>query len=312
MNFFIDMILTALQQGLIYAVVAMGVYISYKILDFPDLSVDSTFPLGGVVSVGLIVGCGVNPVLAVLASFIAGCAAGAVTGVLHVKCKISKLLSGILVMTALLSVTLAITKLITGSVSVIIGYNNKTETLFNSGLAALFNSGSKTMINLGKTLVLLIVVLFVKILMDLFFKTKTGFMLKASGDNEQLVVSLGQDVGIYKILGLSLANGLVALAGSVYSQNYNYYDNQSGVGMVVIALASVIIGSAIFRKSRIVKGTTAVIIGALIYSACLSLAVNIGINTIYLKLVMAVIFTVVLILNNFAASGAEKSRMKRR
>ena len=148
--------------------------------------------------------------------------------------------------------------------------------------------------------------------MDLFFKTKTGFMLKASGDNEQLVVSLGQDVGIYKILGLSLANGLVALAGSVYSQNYNYYDNQSGVGMVVIALASVIIGSAIFRKSRIVKGTTAVIIGALIYSACLSLAVNIGINTIYLKLVMAVIFTVVLILNNFAASGAEKSRMKRR
>ena len=134
-------------------------------------------------------------------------------------------------------------------------------------------------------------------------------MLRAVGNNEQMSTSLGSNIGIYKVLGLSIANGMVGLAGAIYSQYMNYFDNTSGTGMVVIALASVIIGIAIFSKARIIKGTTAAIIGAIIYTAALNLVIAIGVPTTYLKLFMALAFALVLILNNYLID--KKKKIKR-
>ena len=293
--------LTIMQQGLCYALVAMGVYISYKILDFPDLTVDGSFPLGGVVTIGLIqMGCPFY--LAILVAIFAGMIAGLITGLLHVKLKISNLLSGILTMTALLSITLALAKLQT-----LIPYGNATH-LFRNSFMDLFaaNIQLKKVARIG---ILLVVVVLFKIILDLFLKTKTGFMLRAVGNNEQMCTSLGCDAGNYTILGLVIANGMVALGGSIYSQYMNYYDNQSGVGMVVLALASVIIGCAIFKNVKFIKGTTAAIIGALIYTAGLNIAIVCGIPTTYLKLLMAIMFAIILVLNNSVFSKSEKGKV---
>lgn len=294
----LNVLLTILQQGLCYALVAMGVYISYKILDFPDLTVDSSFPLGGVVCISLIqVGCPF--IIAILVAFVAGAAAGFITGFLHVKFKISNLLSGIIAMTALLSINMACSKGRT-----LIPYSGAT-TLFNNAFIRLFGSDIHAQA-VGKILILVIVVIVIKILLDLFLKTKTGFMLRAVGCNEQMCTSLGCNNGVYKILGLVIANGMVGLAGAIYSQYMNYFDNTSGTGMVVIALASVIMGCAIFKNLRMVKGTTAVIVGAIIYTAALNIVIAIGVPTTYLKLVMAAIFAIILVLNGFVLNKDRK------
>lgn len=290
-----------LQMGLCFAVLALGVYISYSILDFPDLSVDGTFPLGGVVCTILMLRLGINPILAVILTFLAGFSAGAITGILHVKYNISKLLAGIIVMTALLSITLALTVLLTG--------NGQTTTIFSYrsvGLAGIF--GSKALTDLGPAVkdylilaVLAVAVIVVKLIIDLFLKTKLGYMIKATGDNEKLVVSLGKDVGFYKIIGLALANGFIAVSGGLYSNLYMQYDNTSGSGKVVLALASVIIGLAVLGRIPFIKDTTAVIFGAIVYSLCLNYLVLIDTNGIYLKLLNAVLFALILIFNDKTA-----------
>ncbi|MEG2002908.1 MAG: ABC transporter permease [Clostridia bacterium] len=292
-------LMTILQQGLCYGLVAMGVYVSYKILDFPDLTVDGSFPLGGVVAVTLING-GMNFVLAIFIAMIAGAIMGMVTGILHVKFKISNLLSGILTMTALASINLAF-----AGRKIFVPYQN--NHIFNNSFMSLFGANSE----FGVIAILLLIVVAFKILIDIFLKTKTGFMLRAVGSNEKFCASMGRDSGNYKIMGLGAANGMVALGGAVYSQMMNFYDNTSGVGMVVLALASVIIGCAVFRKLPKVKGTTAVLVGALIYTACLNVIVvtlsifNIGSE--YLKLVMAILFAVILVLNNTLLSKGKKT-----
>lgn len=284
-------LLTILQQGFCYALVALGVYISYKILDFPDLTVDGSFPLGSVVCV-MLINNGIHFIPALIVAFLSGAAAGLITGLLHVKCKISNLLSGILTMTALISINLNLGS-VNGTLKIFISYGNK-KTLFNNSFTHLFGNDFNV---LGNIIIFIIIVAFFKILLDLFLKTKTGFMLKAVGNNEQMSTSLGCDVGLYKILGLSIANAMVALAGGVYGQWMNYYDNTSGIGMVVLALASVIIGCAIFSKTNKIKGTTAVIIGALIYTACLNIVIALGVPSSYLKLIMAILFAIILVLN---------------
>lgn len=296
----LNIILNILQQGLCYAIVALGVYISYKILNFPDLTVDSSFPLGGVVCLALIK-LGVPFIFAILVAFIAGTLTGFITGIIHVKFKISPLLSGIITMTALLSINLALSNGRT-----LISYENSV-TLFNNGFTKLFGN-DLTMLAVANIIILFVIVVIIKILMDLFFKTKRGYMLRAIGDNEQMGISLGQSSGFSKILGLCLANGLVALAGAIYSQYMNYFDNTSGTGMVVIALASVIIGIAIFKNVKFIKGTTAAIIGALIYTAALNVVIALGVPTTYLKLVMAISFLVILILNYYVFSKEKRSK----
>ena len=297
---FVSVLLTIMQQGLCYAIVALGVYISYKILNFPDLTVDSSFPLGGIVCFSLIqAGC--PYVIAIIAAFAAGALAGFITGFIHVKFKISGLLSGIITMTALLSINFAIAK-----GNVLIPYGDKT-TLFNNSFTRLFGD-DLTLLAVANIIIMLVIVILIKVLMDLFFKTKSGYMLRAVGDNEQMSIALGSNSGFYKILGLCLANGLVALAGAIYSQYMTYYDNTSGTGMVVIALASVIIGTAIFKNLKVIKGTTAAIIGALIYTAVLNAVIALGVPTLYLKLVMAGAFLIILILNTYVFSKEKKNK----
>lgn len=301
-----------LQMGLCFAVLALGIYISYSILDFPDLTVDGTFPLGGVCCTIFMLRLGFPPVLATVCSFAVGFLAGCITGVLHVRFKISKLLSGIIVMTGLLSVTLALTKLLTknGQTTTIFSFRSENlEGLFGGKLLSSLSSEARDYAILG---ILLLIALLVKLLLDLFFKTHLGYMLKATGNNEQLVVSLGRNVGNYKILGLALSNGFVAVSGALYAHLYTQYDNTCGTGKMVLALASVIIGLALFSRIRFIKDTTAVIFGAIVYSLCLNYLVLVDTNGIYLKLLNAVLFALILIFNEkTAAVFAARAKIKR-
>ena len=282
---FLSILINILEEGFIYGIMAMGVYITYTVLDFPDLSVDGTLPLGACVT-GVLIAAGVNPVLALFVSFLAGCAAGACTGFLHVKLGIRDLLSGILVMTALLTINL----LVTGKQSVI--YINKLPTIFTQGLVELLPQG---LYAYRRVIILLIVVVAVKLLMDLFFKTRLGLLLRAAGSNLQYVTSMAVNPGSMKILGLTLGNGLTALAGSVLAQQARSASVASGTGMVVMGLASVIIGTTLFKRVRFIKATTQVVIGSLVYKACLAVATLLKLDTVYLKLLMSVLFVIALV-----------------
>ena len=284
--FFLNQTSTILQMGFIYAIVGLGVYITYKILDFPDLSVNGTFPLGGVVfAVLLTAGC--PWAVAMIAAFVAGAAAGLVTGLLHVKLKINGLLSGIITMTALLSVNY----LIAGGPMV--SFSQESTLLSNGFLSGL----PRTAANFMQAFFILLFVILCKVLLDLFLKTKCGFLLRATGDNPQLVTQTGKNTDNYKMLGLSLANGLVALAGSLYCQYGSVYNSSMGTGTVVIALACVIIGCVIAKHIRIMANTTGVVIGALLYYAILSIAMLL-LGSDYTKLIVAVLFVIVLLFDS--------------
>lgn len=270
-----------LKEGMIYAIMALGVYITYKILDFPDLSVDGTFPLGSAVTAMLLVK-DVNPYIAMIASMLTGAVAGMITGIIHVKFKVRDLLSGIIMMTALYSINLRIA----GSANVAL-YSRKT--IFGSPLLA----ESTTVI-----LILAVIVLVVKIAMDMYMKTKSGLLLRAVGDNETLVTSIAKDKGYVKIVGLSMANALAALSGSVYCQQNGFFEISSGTGTIVIGLASVIIGTRVLKNVRFVKATTAVIFGSLVYKACVAIAIAAGLESQDLKLIIATLFLAILLLCN--------------
>ncbi|MBQ0083269.1 MAG: ABC transporter permease [Clostridiales bacterium] len=294
---FLSTTVDGLQMGLCYAILALGVYISYSVLNFADLSVDGTFPLGGIVCTLLMLRLGISPIIAVVITFLSGLLAGTVTGILHVKFKISDLLSGIIVMTALLSVTLALTSLLTdlGNTTTIFSFRSKNlDGVFGGGLFSELSGDARDWAIIG---VLVLFVIFFKLVIDLFLKTKLGYMLKATGNNPILVTTLGKDTGKYKILGLALANGFVSVSGAMYANLFMQYDNTCGSGKVVMALASVIIGIAVFTRIKIFKDTTAVILGALVYSLCLNYLVLVDKNGIYLKLLNAVMFALILIFN---------------
>ncbi len=295
MDIWISLLISIFEEGFIYGIMAIGVYITYKVLDFPDLTVDGSFPLG-MCFTGFLITAGADPWLCCALSFLAGAAAGGVTGILHVRCRVTNLLSGILVMTALWSVNLVIT-----NGSAVLSFFNK-PTIFNSGAGMWFGgvmSNYKVLIMAG------VLVILVKIIVDLYLKTKSGLLLRAAGSNPQFVTSLGRDAGKMKILGLAIGNGLTALSGSVLGQQSGSANINSGTGMVVMALASVIIGTTLFKKLTVMKATTAVILGSILYKACLSIAMLIGLPTNYLKLLMAAILAAVLISGNLF-SGRRK------
>ncbi|MBS5932432.1 MAG: ABC transporter permease [Clostridiales bacterium] len=274
-----------LIQGLIFAILALGVYITYKILDFPDLSVDGTFPLGAAVTAVMITK-GVNPFLTLPVAFLCGAFAGMLTGLIHVKLKVRDLLAGIIISTALYTVNLRIA-----------GKSNvpffSKDTIFTSGIIGkLFGNMNTTVV---KIIVVAIIVLIIKILLDLYLKTRSGYLLRATGDNSTLVTSLGKDKGLVKILGLSLANGLAALAGCIYAQDASYFDASMGTGMVMLGLASVIIGISVFGRMQLMKPTTAVIIGSVIYKLCIAVAIAAGLVASDLKLVYSVLFLIILV-----------------
>lgn len=290
-----SIILGVLNEGLIYALMALGVYITYTILDFPDLSVDSTFPMGAAVTATLIL-AGMPPVLTLFIAFGAGALAGTVTGLIHVKLKVRDLLSGIIVMTALYSLNLRIT----GDKANLPIFSRDTifDNEFVYGLPSPLNEFSTVVI-------LLLIVAAVKILLDLYMKTRSGYLLRAVGDNETLVTSLAKDKGSVKILGLALANGLAALSGAVYCQQKGFFEISVGTGTIVMGLASVIIGTKVFARFGKLKATTAVILGTIVYKACVSAAMAVGFNTLYLKLITSAFFLVILVVSE---NGKKKVR----
>lgn len=294
MTLVINILIDILNEGLMYALLAMGMYITYSILDFPDLSVDGTFPLGAVLS-GVLIIQGVDPWLCLVISFAAGMAAGVLTGLMHVKLRITPLLCGIIMYTAMLSVNLVILKVGTDGKAVASFFTK--NTIFNSGIASLIPK------NVGeggfyiRTVVIsLILVIVCKLLLDLYLKTKHGLLLRATGANDKYTVMLGRNPGSMKIFGLALGNGFAALAGSVIAQNKGSADQQMGIGMVVLGLASVIIGLSLFRRVKFMKGTTMVILGSLVYKAAYQIVLFLGIPTDFNNLMKALIFLVALVL----------------
>lgn len=281
-----NLLITIAEQGLIYGILALGVYITYKILDFPDLTVDGSFPLGAAVTAALITR-GMNPYLTLLVAFASGVLAGICTGLIHVKCKVRDLLSGIIMMTALWTVNLYIA----GTANVPL-FSQKT-IFKNDWLASFVPAALRPYMTL---IIICILALISKIILDLYLKTKSGYLLRAVGDNDRLVVSLAKDEGTVKILGLAAANGLVALAGSVFAQEERVFEISMGTGAIVIGLASVIIGTSIFKKVTLLKATTAVLIGSVIYKACVAVALK-NFEPQAMKLITAVLFLVILIIS---------------
>jgi len=294
----IEIVKGILEQGFIYSIMALGVYISYHVLDFPDLSVDGTFPLGAAVSAVMILK-GVNPWLACFLAFLTGSLAGLVTGFLHVKLKITELLSGILTMTALWSVNLGLAK-----TSLLSTYG--TDTIFNSGLVLLI---PESLAGWRVLILVFIIALLMKLLLDWYLTTQSGMLLRAAGDNAQLVTSLGKHAGYVKILGLAIGNGFAGLSGAILCQQQKYFDVNMGAGMIVMGLAAVIIGMTVFSKLPGLRTTTMVVLGAIAYKACLSLALNLGFNPNYLKLIMATIFTLALVVNNLTREKERKGKV---
>ena len=281
-----DFIVTILEQGLIYAILALGVYITYKILDFPDLTVDGSFPLGAAVTAALITR-GMNPYLTLPVSFLVGVLAGVCTGLIHVKCKVRDLLSGIIMMTALWTVNLYIA----GTANVPLF---SQDSIFkNDFLTGIVPESMESYVTL---IVVLILAVVCKIILDLYMNTKSGYLLRAVGDNETVVTALAKDQGNVKILGLAIANGLVSLAGCVFAQEERVFEISMGTGAIVIGLASVIIGTSIFKKISFVKTTTAVIIGSIIYKACVAVAIR-NFEPQAMKLITAVLFLIILVIS---------------
>lgn len=270
-----DILISVLQQGLIFSIAAFGVYITFRILDFPDLSVDGTFPLGAAVTAICIVK-GMNPFAASILSFGAGCVGGIFTGILHVKLKISNLLSGILVMIGLYSINL---RIMTKSNVALFGQ----KTIFSN--------------NINLLLMLFIIMVIVKVLLDLFLKTKMGFALKAVGDNEQLVTSLSLNKDNIKLIGLAISNGLVALSGSMMAQYQGFSDVGMGTGTVVMGLAAVILGESVFGRIKLLKSTTTALLGSILYKGAIALALLYNLQSNDLKLVTALIVILALSLN---------------
>lgn len=261
------MLLGTLEQSFIFAIMVLGVYLSYKILDFPDMTVDGSFPLGGAVASAILIKGG-NPILALVVATICGAIAGLITGMIHVKLKVTNLLAGIIVMTGLYSVNLRI-----------MGKSN--IPLFS--VKHLFNG------NMIPIVTLVILLILAKITIDYLLKTKFGFALKALGDNETLVISLGIDEKKLKIYGLMIANSFVALSGAILAQYQGFVDVGMGTGTIITGLASIIIGEAIFKKRSFISMSMTVILGTIIYRTIIAMSLKLGMNASDLKLITSIL-----------------------
>lgn len=272
-----ELIVSILEQAFLFSLVSIGVYITYKILDFPDLSVDGTFPLGAAVASALIVS-GVNHLVSTFIAMAVGGIAGGITAILHVKLKITNLMSGILVMIGLYSVNLFI-----------MGKSNlplfSDNNIFNNNMKSIF--------------IISIILIIVKLIFDYFMKTQIGFLLIGVGDNEQVVTSLGVSKNKIKFLGLVISNALVALSGALSAQYNGFSDVNMGSGIVVKGLACVIIGVSLFKKLSFINLSTLAILGTVIYYGAIQFSLELGLNPNNLKLLTALLIVFALSLNNF-------------
>ncbi|OXS80214.1 ABC transporter permease [Domibacillus enclensis] len=288
----------AVESGVIYAIMALGVYLSFRVLDFPDLTVDGSFVTGGAVASIMIVN-GSDPFVATMAALFAGFLAGCVTGILHTKGGINPLLSGILMMIALYSINLRIM----GKPNVPLLAEETVITKIESWFAS----------DWSILLFMLVVTLIIKFVTDLFLKTEVGLSLRAVGDNEGMVRSFSANTGWMKVLGLGLSNALVAFSGALVAQYNGFNDVGMGIGMIVIGLASVIIGEAVVGHSKIARATLAVVVGAILYRIIVTLALRIEfLDTGDMKLITAIIVIIALVLPKIIDRQKAASRKKKR
>ena len=272
----------SVELGMVYAILALGVFLSFRTLNTPDLTVDGSIVTGAAAS-AMICSLGGNPVLALAVSFVFGAMAGIITALLNTKLKIQPLLAGILVMLGAYSINLRIM----GNKSNIA--LTKSDTIYK--MTKEIFPGTYTSLVLGILIVAVAITL-----LYFFLKTRLGFALRATGDNEDMVRASGISSDQMKVFGLSLSNGLVGLAGGLLAQYQSYADIGMGVGMVVIGLASVIVGEAIFGTRSLIRRLIAVALGAILYRLAIAVALAAGMPANDLKLVSALIVTVALAL----------------
>jgi len=264
-----DYFIFSIQEGLLYGILALGVYITFRCLNFPDLTVDGSFPLGAAVLASLVYR-GFNPLIGMAAAFIAGALAGLFTGILHTYSKIPALLSGILTMTCLYSINLRIMGRPNISLSENLGHRT-VFTLLRDALNGVPESYLRLFFLIG-------LIILIKILLDLFLQTEIGLAIRATGDNETLVEAQGINPDQIKLVGISLSNALVAFSGAMLAQYQGFVDINMGIGMVVLGLASVIVGEVLLRGRIILIITLQVIIGAVVYRLATAIALNYGYN----------------------------------
>ncbi len=274
----------AISQGFGYAFLILGVYISFRILDFPDLTVDGSLVTGAAVT-GILLVNGVHPVIVIPISFFIGSIAGLITGLIHTKLKVAPLLSGILTATALYSINLHIM----GRSNLPL-LNEKTFITLLEKISLPISEDMKTL------LFFLILVIVIRFILVWFLNTDLGLALRATGDNSAMITALGTNTDMTKIFGISLSNGLVALSGSLLSQYQGFVDVGMGVGMLVSGIASVIIGETFFGKKGINFIITGVIIGSVAFRLLIALSLKVGLNPIDLKLITAIFVLIALAL----------------
>ena len=272
----------ACYEGLVFGLVTIGVYLTFRVLAFPDLSVDGTFPLGGAIAAILIVN-GVNPFVATLGALGGGICAGLITGLLNTKLRISALLTGILMMVGLYSINLRIMG----------GANTPLLREITSFDVVAGFLGLKGGIVLSITFVA-VVVLILFVALNWFLRTEIGLALRATGDNEQMVRSLGTDTDKTVLLGCSISNGLVALAGALVAQNQGFSDVGMGIGMIVLGLAALIIGEGLFHPKGIAPILLACLGGTFFYRLFITIALRLGMPPGDLKLITALLVVVAL------------------
>ncbi|EME5380295.1 TPA: ABC transporter permease [Enterococcus faecium] len=276
------MIVSAISQGMLWAILGLGIFMTYRILDFPDMTTEGSFPLGAAVCVTAITH-GVAPIVATLLGVGAGMIAGLVTGLLYTKGKIPVILAGILVMSGLNSVILFVMR--TPNLS-LLNHPILQDSFHRFGLPDYFDTVLLGFISLG---ILIAVLLF-------FFNTDLGQGYIATGDNEMMARSLGIKTDRMKILGLTLSNGVIALSGALIAQNDGYADVNKGIGVIVIGLASIIIGEVIFQELTLAERLIAIVVGSIIYQLLILVVIKLGFDTTYLKLFSAIILAICLMI----------------
>ncbi|WP_019423572.1 ABC transporter permease [Paenibacillus sp. OSY-SE] len=283
----------SVELGLLYAIMALGVYITFRILDFPDLTVDGSFTTGAAIA-ALCITSDIHPLIGTVLAFLGGGIAGMITGLIHTKGKINALLSGILMMIALYSINLRIM----GKANIGIVDTDTVLTPLSQGYTMLIVMG--------------VFALLVKFGLDWFLRTEIGLSLRATGNNPRMIRSFGVHTDSTLILGVSLSNALVALSGALVAQSQGFADIQSGVGMIVVGLASVIIGEAIFGHRTIARATFAVLLGAVLYRVIVAIALRLQMNATDMKLLTAVIVIVALTLPMIRRSVNQRNISRQR
>lgn len=292
----IELVRTALEQGLVYGILAIGVYLTFRVLDFPDLTVDGSFPLGGAVAATLIVG-GSDPFIATFVAASSGFIAGITTGILNTKLRISGLLSGILTMTGLYSVNLRV-----------MGRANVALLRQKTVLTMVGDAGLPE--DACALAVFLIAAAILSYLIVVFLHTEVGLALRATGDNERMIRSLGVDTDSMKILGLGLSNTLVALSGALVAQFQGFADVGMGIGMVVAGLASVIIGEVVVPPRTVARAVVGAVAGSIVYRFVISFALRAGFAPTDLKLVTAIMVVIALAAPGSALAPALKRHIR--